>query len=138
MGILLGVLIVAGLVMSQGMIWVEVQEHRGDGTHIVLPVPVSLVRVAVAAVPDEEIAGATREAAQWLPVVEAACREIEKMPDTVLVQVHDKSEDVRIEKRGDYFYIDVESGNEEVHVSFPVGAVTAIVEDVAAAQSTRL
>lgn len=138
MGILLGVLIVAGLVMSQGMIWVEVQEHGGDGTHIVLPVPVSLVRVAVAAVPNGEIAEATRGAAQWLPVVEAACREIERMPDTVLVQIHDKSEDVRIEKRGDYFYVDVVSGKEEVHVSFPARAVTAIVEDIASTQTTRL
>ncbi len=137
MGLLIGFLVLAATIMSQGMIWVEVQERSGDQMHLQIPIPVSLVSLAVAAVPNDEIVKATKDAAQWLPAIEAACRELERIPDTVLVEVHDKQDNVRIEKRGGSLYLDVDSREEEVHVSFPVHAVTDIVAEIAEVHARR-
>jgi hypothetical protein len=137
MGLLAGFLVCLCLLLGPGFIWVDVRERGADPTHIWMPVPVSLVRLGIAFVPREKLGQAATQAQQWLPVVETACRELEHIPDTVLVEVHDRTDNVRIEKRHGSFYVNVISDRDEVHVSFPLRAASSIVAQVARASAAH-
>ncbi len=129
-GLLLGFIVLLGLVFGQGMIYVDVKEHH-DGMHIWLPVPVSLARLGVTFIPKDNLAEAAKQMQPWMPVIQTTCDELSRIPDTVLVQVDNSHEHVCIEKRGGSIYIDVNSNNDQVHISFPVHAVGSIVAQIA-------
>lgn len=137
MTVLLALLVLTSLILAPGMIWVEVQEHQHDGVHLWLPVPVSFVQLGVAFVPDKELAPAARELRPHLPLVKVVCEELERLPDAVFVEVHDGDDHVTVAKRGRSFAIDVDSRDETVHVSFPISAVSSIVERIARAQAVN-
>ncbi len=125
--LLVGLIIMAGVTLAPGFIWVDVQENYPEGTRIVLPVPVSFVNLGLMFAPNEALEEAASEVGPYAPLIEAACQELERIPDTVLVEVRDGQERVIVEKRGDKIYVDVEDRHDRVHVSFPVSVVSSVV-----------
>jgi hypothetical protein len=57
-------------------------------------------------------------------------QQLAKVPDTVLVEVRDRDEHVRIEKRGGRILVDVDSPREEVHVGVPIQTVVSAIKEL--------
>ena len=131
---LMGTTLVAGaLVLHEGIISVSVREKGKDGSHVRLYVPGALVSAGVALAPEEHLRRATQEARQYLPAIRAGVEQLAKCPDTVLVEVQERDERVRIEKRGGRLLIDVDSPREEVHLGVPITTVISIIREIEAA-----
>lgn len=123
------VAILAGsFVLSQGMIRVSVDENRPGGEHIHLMVPGAIVPAALAFVPASEIGRHMPvEAKRHLPVVEAALQELSKLPDCTLVEFDSENEHVRIGIRDGRVVIDVNDGEDEVHVTMPLSTARSVL-----------
>ena len=113
------------LVYSAGAIRVEVLEKHEGGQHINLIIPAAIVPVALAFVPNEHLQEITDEMREVLPLVRIAAEELARCPDGILVEVRDSNDHVLIQKRNGSLMVDVESRDEEVHVSFPLSMVVA-------------
>ncbi len=117
------------LLYSGGTISVCVKERQGH--HIHVPFPALAFPIGAWFVPKHEWQRANSpELQQWLPAMKILARELDRCPDGVLVQVEQTNEHVNITKSGNYLVIDVESRGEEVHVSFPVGVVTSVLQEM--------
>ena len=109
-------------VFQAGFATVEIESP--EAPWIYLPVPLAAVDVALAFVPEEDLAGARRDLQQFRPVIEAALEELKNCPDVTLVEVVTRNESVLIEKTGSELLIKVDRGeHEKVRVRVPVGGV---------------
>lgn len=120
-----------------GMVKVSVEERRPGGERVNLVVPAALLPLGLKCVPDEHLRTASAELRPWLPAIEAATRELARVPDGPLVEVESLGERVSIVKRGGRLVIDVESDEESVHVSVPLKILAAVARELAAADSTH-
>ena len=125
-------LIGGAVLFHQGAITVNVKEKHKDGHHIYIIAPATLATWGVKLIPDKHFPRLPEEARQVLPAATAAMMELERQPDFVLVEVENAREHVRIEKVGDKLRIDVDSPREEVHISVPIRAARATIEELLA------
>jgi hypothetical protein len=116
-------LLIGVLVYSAGAVKVDVREKTPGGHHIWLAVPAIVVPIGARLAPKDKLRDALREARPWLPTIKVASEELVRCPDTSLVEVDNQQEHVRITKRGNALIIDVDSPEESVHVSLPLGVV---------------
>lgn len=123
-------LLAGALVFHEGVITVNVREKRADGDHIRFFVPAMVVSYGMGLAPEKEIRRATRHAREFLPAARIGMQELAKCPDTVLVEVRDRDEHVRIEKRGGRLLIDVDSRKEEVRVGVPIQTVVSAIKEL--------
>ena len=129
-GLMLVPAIILGLLLSADYAIVDVREGGPDGMHIIVPVPLSLVRLALTFAPAEakyvqvpEIA----EYAEYLPYVERMIAVLREAPDGVLVSVQERDATVLVEKVGDTIEVHVNDGDELVDVVVPLDAVLGIL-----------
>jgi hypothetical protein len=128
----LGLVMVGGaIVYNEGAVRVDVRERTRDGQHIYLLVPAAVLPVAARLIPKDKLKDAPREIRPWLPTIQAATKELARCADGPLVQVDSKSEHVKIHKQGRSLFIDVDSEEETVHVSFPLEAAADTVSQLA-------
>ncbi len=131
---LTGATAVTGAVMTYnaGAIRVSVDERKPGGDHVHVIVPAILVPTAMGFVPEKELRKHAKEIRPWLPAIRIACKELERAPDTVLVEVVNSHEHVTIAKRGGAINIDVEDEHENVHVAVPLETIHSVAERLAA------
>lgn len=131
---LTGATAVTGAVMTYnaGAIRVSVDESRPGGDHVHIVVPAIIVSPAMELIPEKELRKHAKEIRPWLPAIRAACKGLEKVPDTVLVEVIDSNEHVTITKRGGAIWVDVKSPDENVHVALPLQTIRSVAERLAA------
>lgn len=114
--------VLGATIAATGTIMVEVHEHQ-DGVDLFVPVPALLVDLAVMAaphvIPADELDDLRREIAPWRETIESLAVELENCPDTVLVEVKSRDENVRITKKNRSFYIHVDSPDADVNVKIP-------------------
>ncbi|MCH7826295.1 MAG: hypothetical protein IH849_15980 [Acidobacteria bacterium] len=129
-GLLLAPAIFLGLLLSADYAIVDVREGGPDGMHIIVPVPLSLVRLALNFAPAEakyvqvpEIA----EYAEYMPYAEHIIEVLREASDGVLVSVQERDQTVLVEKVGDTVEIHVNDGDEVVDVTVPLDAVLDIL-----------
>jgi hypothetical protein len=132
--IALGFVITAGLgtayILQDGLIRVTVEEYRKDGTNLHLYVPAELAPLAAHFVPGKEFHGKIGEMRKMLPVLQMMSAELAKLPDSVLVEVRDGDEYVRVAKSGSGIEVEEESPREHVHVYVPLRAIYDTAEVV--------
>lgn len=117
---------VGGVVMNASVMIVEVHE---DNTHIVVPVPLALVQVAVAFAPDDVKEVHVPEVAEYLPYFDEVIAALREIPDAELVTVQDGGDHVSIVKEGDLLLINVDEGSgETVRVRLPLIAMERIAD----------
>lgn len=125
--IALGFVITAGFgaayILQDGLIRVSVEEYRKDGTNMHLYVPAELAPLAAHFVPQDEFGGNVKDLREVLPILRTMSAELTKLPDTVLVEVRDGDEHVRVAKSGGGLDVEEESPREHVHVYVPLRAV---------------
>jgi hypothetical protein len=123
LGATLGMLVVGGVfVYNEGAVRINVREKSRNGEHIYLVAPAAVLPVAARLVPRRELNHARHEIGPWLPTLTVASKELARCPDGPLVEVDSKGEHVRIHKQGRSLFIDVDSEEETVDVSFPLEA----------------
>src|ERR1700746_3337266 len=83
-------------VFHEGVIRVDVDEHRTGGSHVHLWVPATVVSVGMHLAPKDQLNHATEVARPFLPVFREVSRELEKYPNVELVDVTDAQDHVRV------------------------------------------
>ncbi len=91
-----------------------------DGHHIVIPVPLIVVRAAVALAPEEETRLACAELAPYRDAAQRVVEELLAAPDGELVRVENAEEVVSISKRGETVYVEVHDRDQDVSINVPL------------------
>ena len=115
------------LLLSADYAIVDVREGGPDGMHIIVPVPLSLVRLALNFAPAEAKYVQVPEIAEYLPYAERIVEELRNAPDGVLVSVEERDESVLVEKVGETLEVHVEDGDAVVDVTVPLDAVLDVL-----------
>lgn len=111
----------------EGVIRIDVDEHRSEGSHIHFWVPATVVPLALHLAPRHQIDRATLQAGEFMPMVRTLTKELGKYPDVTFVEVRDHEEHVHIQTHEGSLQIDVEDPGETVHILCPL----AVIQDVA-------
>lgn len=124
---MLPVALVGGVVANSSIMIVEV---NNDDVHIVIPVPLSLVQVAMAFAPEEARYVQVEEIGEFLPYIARFVDELRAIPDDVmLVEVIDGGDHVRIYKEADVLRIQVDEANgARINVRVPLASLAAMVD----------
>ena len=104
--------------------WVDVQSKGEDAVHIAMPIPMDLLPIACAFLPEETYQEG--EFQEFLQYKEAALRLLESLrecPNACLVNVQSPEANVKITKEGDRLRISVQSPDADVNVTMPLGPV---------------
>jgi hypothetical protein len=115
----------------EGVIRVDVDEHRDGGSHVHFWVPAAAVPITMHFVPKEHLREASLHAAEFLPLIQIVTSELRRYPDTTLVDVEDGDEHVRVATVGSKLQIDVVSPDENVHVAVPLSTVNDVAYQLA-------
>ncbi len=130
-----GTLFVAGAyTFHEGVIRIDVDEHRAGGSHVHVWVPAAAVPMAMHLVPQKQLREAVEHSREALPIAHAIVKELKKYPDVDLVEVVDGKQHVQIRTHNGKLQIDVEAPDEQVHLLVPLSTledVTRQLEDSA-------
>ena len=111
-----------------GMVVVRVQEAGPHGSDIAIRIPAILVPLALRVVPDEPLRQAAEAAARWAPAVRAMAKTLADTPDFLIVRVDSSCEAIDIRKQDCNLVVDISSLEEKVHVSLPLGILSAVMK----------
>jgi hypothetical protein len=115
----------------EGVIRVDVDEHRDDGSHVHFWVPAAAVSMAMHFVPKEHLREASRHAAEFMPLAQIVTSELRRYPDTTFVDVENGDEHVRVATVGTKLQIDVANPEENVHVAVPLSTLNDVAHQLA-------
>jgi hypothetical protein len=128
--IFLGLALTTAVVMKDGIIEVNVQEKHDGGSHVHLYLPATVATLGVHLAPQERLREHLRREGEHLAIACVALKELEKVPDAVLVEVVSATEQVRVATRNGNFVVDVNDASDTVHISMPIRAARKVVEDL--------
>lgn len=115
------------LLLSADYAIVDLREGGPNGLHIIVPVPLSLARLALNFAPPEAKYVQLPEIAEYLPYAERIVEELRNAPDAVLVSVEERDRSVLVEKVGETLEVHVEDGDAMVDVTVPLDAVLDVL-----------
>lgn len=127
-------LLIAGSIVTTGLVSVKINESRPDGTTLYLPVPAALVYLGMDLLPlldDGELDDMRAELGEWRPFVAATLQGLEDCPDAVLVDVREGNETVRIVKNGRDIEIRVHGAEGDFEISLPARLFSRMARVVA-------
>jgi hypothetical protein len=120
-------------VFHEGVIRVDVDEHREGGSHVHFWVPATVVSVGMHFVPKNQLNRTTEEARPFLPVLREVAKELEKYPNVELVDVTDSRDHVRVTMVNGKLQIDAVSGDGDVvHLSVPARVLRDLADELEA------
>jgi hypothetical protein len=126
-------IVVAGAyTFHEGVIKVDVDEHRDGGSHIHFWVPAATVPMVMHFVPKRHFREMPAEASECLPLLRIVTSELRRYPDTTFVDVQDGRDHVRVATVGSKIQIDVVNDEENVHVAVPLSTVNDVANQLAA------
>jgi len=126
---LCGTLTLAGVyAFHEGVIRVDVDQNRSDGSHVHVWVPATVVPVGLRVVPRHHLEKAAAQVRPYLPMLREISKELKKYPNAELVDVRDATEHVRISVNDAMLYIDVVSDTDNIHVSFPAETISDVAD----------
>jgi len=128
----------AGILCSEGIVYVKVIEKQPHGLHLHVVAPAMLAPIAVRLAPQRDLAKVTREIQPYMPVIRAAVDGLRESPDIVFVEVKESGEHVEVAKSGGSIVVDVDGDDDTVHVSTPIRAMLSTVNQLPGAKSNSL
>ena len=131
-------LVGAGILCSEGIVYVKVIEKKPQGLHLHIIAPAMLAPIAVRFTPRRDLAKATQEIQHYMPVIRAALDGLRHSDDIVFVEVKEPGEHVKVAKSGGSIVVDVDDAGDTVHVSTPIRAMSSTINQLAAANSNSL
>lgn len=128
-----GVLMLGAYTFREGVIRVDADEMRANGSHVHFWAPAALVPMVMRFVPERDFRCAGN-AAEFMPVLHEVAKELVKYPEATLVEVQDGEQHAVVRTHGGSLTIDVDSPDEHVHVKCPL----AMIDDVARELESKL
>jgi hypothetical protein len=119
-------------VFHEGVISVDVDEHRDGGSHVHFWVPATAVNAGLYVVPRHHMEEAARQARPFLPAFRELAKELKKYPNAELVDVTDANQHVHIAIVDGKILIDVLDREETVHVRVPVDTLQDVSDHLEA------
>jgi hypothetical protein len=120
-------------VFHEGVIRVDVDEHREGGSHVHFWVPATVVSVGMHFAPKDQLNHVTEEARPFLPVLREVSKELEKYPNVELVDVTDARDHVRVAMVDGKLRIDaVSEDGDVVHLSIPASVLRDVADELEA------
>ncbi len=107
-------------VFHEGVISVDVDEHRADGSHIHFWVPATAVSAGMHFVPRRQFAQAAHQAQPYLPAIRELAKELQKYPNAELVDVTDATDHVHLAIVDGKIQIDAVNHEQTVHLRVPI------------------
>jgi hypothetical protein len=107
-------------VFHEGVIRVDVDENRRDGSHVHFWVPATAVSAGLCVVPRHNLERVASQARPFLPAMRQMVKELKKYPNANFVDVTDASDHVQISTVGGKIYIDAVTNDETVHLRIPI------------------
>ena|SRR5437868_3760670 len=115
----------------EGVIRVDVDEHRDGGSHIHFFLPAAAVPMAMHFIPKHHLREASRHASEFLPLVQIVTSELRRYPNTTFVDVQDGHDRVHVATVGAKLQVDVVNSEENVHVAVPIATVNDLAAQIA-------
>jgi hypothetical protein len=134
LGIGAGMLMATAYTFHEGVIRVDADEMRPNGSHVHLWVPATIVPMAMHFVPAREFERAGEQCGKFMPAVHALAKELVKYPEATLVEVQDGEEHALVRTHNGSLTVDVDSPDEHVHVKVPLETI----DDVARQLESRM
>jgi hypothetical protein len=124
-----GTMTLAGVyIFHEGVIRVDVDENRGQGNHVHVWVPATVVPWGLRLVPRRQLERAALQSRPMLPALRQLAKELKRYPNAELVDVREDSEHVHIAVRDGRLFIDAVSDMDNIHVSFPVENISDVAD----------
>jgi len=124
-----GVVALTGVyVFHEGVIRVDVDEAKSDGSHIHVFVPATVVPIGLRLVPRQHLEQAAAQARPYLPVLREVAKELRKYPNAELVDVRQGVQHVHIAVHDGKILVDAVDQGENVHVSVPVKTISDVAD----------
>ena len=124
-------LVLAGAyTFHEGVIRIDVDEHRDGGSHVHMWVPAAAVPMAMHFVPAHHMRHAAEHAREFMPVARAIVKELKKFPDANLIEVIDGEQHVQIQTHEGKLRIDVSEPGEEVHLMVPLSTIEDVTRQL--------
>jgi hypothetical protein len=118
-------------VFHEGVIRVDVDEHRTDGSHVHFWVPATVVSLGMHFVPKDQLNRTTEQVRPFLPALRELTKELEKYPNVELVDVTNARDHVRVAMVDGKLRIDAVSGDGDVvHLSVPARVLQDVVDEL--------
>ena len=128
-----GTLVLAGAyTFHEGVIRVDVDEHRDGGSHVHLWVPAAAVPMAMHFIPAHHMQHAAEHAREFMPIARVVVKELKKFPDANFVEVTDGEQHVQIQTHDGKLQIDVKDPGEEVHLLIPLSTIDDVTRQIEA------
>jgi len=127
-----GALVLAGAyTFHEGVIRVDVDENTRNGSHVHVWAPAAMVPMAMRFVPKEQLHKAGDHAAEFMPLVHAVAKELQRYPEAEFVEVEQGAEHVVVRTHNGSLLVDVTGPDEEVHVKVPLVTIDDVAEQLA-------
>ena len=118
-------------VFHEGVIRVDVDEHREGGGHVHFWLPATVVAVGMHFMPKDQLNHTTEQVRPFLPALREVAKELEKYPNVELVDVTDARDHVRVAMVEGKLRIDAVSGDGDVvHVSVPARVLRDVADEL--------
>ena len=127
-----GTIVLAGAyTFRQGVLRVDVDEARHNGSHVHFWMPAAVIPMAFHLVPKEQMRRAGEQAGKWMPLAHAISKELEKYPNVDFVEIQDGDQHVLVRTHNGKLQIDVDAPDEHVHVLCPIATIESVTEELA-------
>lgn len=113
-------------VFHEGVIRVDVDEHKAGGSHVHFWVPATAVNAGLHFVPRRELERAAMQTQPFLPALRELAKELKKYPNAELVDVHGDGNHVRVSTVGGKIQIDAVTDDAIMHLRVPVETIEAV------------
>jgi hypothetical protein len=118
-------------VFHEGVIRVDVDEHRTGGSHVHFWLPATVVSMGMHFVPKDQLNRTTEQVRPFLPAFREVTKELEKYPNVELVDVTDARDHVRVAMEGGKLRIDaVSEDGDVVHLSVPARVLRDVADEL--------
>jgi hypothetical protein len=114
----------------EGVIRVDVDEHRVGGSHVHFWVPATVVGFGMHVAPRQAMEQAARQTRELLPALRIGAKELRNYPDAVLVEVTHAEEHVRVATEHGKLKVDVDGNDGTVHVVMPLETIQDVTEQM--------
>ncbi|MGB7282428.1 MAG: hypothetical protein WBE13_09220 [Candidatus Acidiferrum sp.] len=125
------VVLAGAYTFREGLLRVDVDQSRGNGSHVHVWLPAAVVPMALYFVPRQKMEEAGEKTEQFMPLVHVVAKELQKYPEAELVEVRDGKQHVHVRTHEGKLLIDVEEPGEEVHVACPLATIDDVSRELA-------
>ena len=123
-----GLVLMTAYTFRQGVIRVDADENRPNGSHLHFWVPAAGVSMAMHMVPGRHFRHIDEQARRFLPVLHVIAKELDKYPEAEFMDIQDGAQHAHVRTHNGSLVVDVDEPDEHVHVACPL----VTIDDVAA------